>query len=200
MKKHLVYSMKNQIFASPLNEVIELISLKELYRTKEDGISVVFWEGSSIPVLEPMVLRNLPPSKISTHTRIAVMKKSDYIFGILVDKTLGVIQMKMDEVEEENINDMGYSEGVYQKNIKILRTDSYLTRQKIELYEKIYQLTENDMQDVYQMNGIQSIGQEKIIQEVTTHSLNWIIYANQKNIEEDLMVGMLEIHDLIKRL
>lgn len=200
-KKFVIFKLNEEICASHVNDVSEIIELDNMVRTTSKALNVAVWNELALPVLDPIaMLSPFGEHKPTIRSRILVLRKRGMDFGILVEDVVGVMEIHRSEIEEPNLAEHRYVSGVYKNEIKIFEAEELLTQKLVEKFQTIYQMEIEYLLEGETVEGIKPYGRDALLESLRLRTLNWSIKATKRNIEDDFIMEALEIHNLAAKL
>jgi hypothetical protein len=133
------------------------------------------------------------------HSRIIIVEKRALKFGVLVDKVLGVMEFNVRDFEEPDLDERRYVSSRVEE-FKIFSPDIFLTERMMAKFRQAYQIDLSGMEDAETIHGERAQGKEEIVEQVRLRSLNWLISATRKNLDETFINEVIEIHNLVAQL
>lgn len=197
--RYILTEWMNEYYAIPITDVEEIMEIEDMIQTNFRHVNVTAANRRTIPVIDPVALLSIDPIVPSPKTKIVVVEKRQMKFGLLVDQVLGAIEIKEEEVAEPHMNEKRYVVGV-SKRIKVVNVDAFLTQDMITMFKEIYTHETSILQKGYRIEGSRSLGKEAVLNQIRIKSLNFLIHATKRNMEETVLDEVMGIHHLVEKL
>jgi len=198
-KKYIIFQLYDDVCALDVDDIHEIIELDSMVKTSSKELNLCFWKKVTVPVVDPMAMMSLDEHEPSLHSRIIVVEKRALKFGILVDQVMGVMEFNVRDFEEPDLDERRYVSSRVDE-FKIFSPDIFLTERMMAKFRQAYQTDLSGMEDAETIHGERAQGKEEIVEQVRLRSLNWLISATRKNVDEAFINEAIEIHNLVARL
>jgi len=203
----IVFKLFNQFCVLGLDKVVEVATITALVKTKAKELNVMTWRNRSIPIIDPTAMMSKVDKHIelTTKSKILVVRVEDGMkeIGIMVDAVIGIEDIEKEEIIEASINDARYIVGRVTKKtyqLKILDMKEFLKEQVVEKFPIIYGMRTEELEQGVKIMGKVPEGKEEVVESMRLKSINWLIRAIKKNIEEPFVMDMKKIYDLTLKL
>lgn len=205
--QYIVFKLFNQFCVLGLDDIIEVTNVGTLVKTKAKELDVMVWRNHSIPVIDPTAMMSKVNKgiELSVKSKILVIKPSEESreIGLLVDAVIGIDEFDKSEIQEASINDARYIMGrVARKNyqLKMLDVDEFLKDSITDKFPIIYGMKQDELEQGVKIYGINAQGKEEVVETLRLKSINWLIRATKKNVEETFILDMKKMYDLTLKL
>lgn len=118
-EKYLLFSTDNRLYAIPLRDVKEILRMVRFHPVSELPpfvAGVINLRGYMLPVIDFKQRARLGQTQPSIKTRIIVVRLSDYLLGLMVDRTHEVIEISSaqisGQIQTEVVLDKRYIQGM----------------------------------------------------------------------------------------
>lgn len=199
MVKYIVFQIYEDICAVKVDDVHEIIEIDSMIKTTSSELNLINWGGMSLPVIDPTVLIALTTHVPTVQSRILILEENDLKFGLLINKIMGIIELDEEKFRQPSITDPRYVK-CKTDEMKIFAADVFLSEEIVKNFREIYKLDLAGMDDVDMIIGEKSFGKEELIEKARLRSLNWLISATRKEVDEEFINEALEIHNIISKM
>jgi len=198
-KKFIVFELYDDICALNVEDIHEILELDSMVKTSSNELNLAIWRKMTMPVVDPIAMMDLSEHHPSIHSRIIIVERRALKFGVLVDRVIGITELNMNEFEEPGLTETRYV-SAKTGEFKIFSPDVFLTDKMMSKFRQAYQIDLSGMEDAETVIGERAAGKEEIVEKVRLRSLNWLISASRRNIEEKFINEAMEIHNLVAKL
>lgn len=198
-KKYIIFELYEDVCAISVEEIHEILELDSMIKTSSNELNLTTWNNVTLPVIDPVSMMALSEHYPSVTSRIIVIENRSLKFGVLVDRILGVMELNEKEFFEPSITEPRYVMA-RTDDFKIFTPDVFLTDKMITKFRQAYQIDLSGMEDVETVFGERLAGKAQVVEKIRLRSLNWLISATRKNIDEKFIDEAMEIHNLMTEL
>lgn len=198
-EKYLVYSWMGQLFATPINEVVEVLDLNNMVKTSREEMKLTSWKNRAMPVLDPVSILTIEETQLTKQSKIVIVEVKNMKVGFLVEKVLGI-----EELNQQDMKETGVSEKVFVRNLignyKIVDFSRFINSDTIPLIKKAYEINVIDI-----LNGEEMLHQrwnerDAMLEHLKLDSLNFLIESSRRKVDDFYINGMMRIHKMIEKI
>ena len=196
-KRFLLHSWEGEVFGIELNEVLEVIELTEMVRTNIEELKITQWKGRNLPVIDPIAVFSIGESNLTKDSKIIVVEKKNVKFGFLVDNVFGVEETTKEETERASVNEKRFVIRTA-PTFKITDMGNFLDERMVRMMADVYKI---DIKDIYhgdKMYQDHMRDREFMMNALKMETLNFLIDANRKKLDESYLNGITKIQKIIE--
>lgn len=101
----VTFTLGNQNYAlpiAPVRQIIEMVAITPLPQVNHTIVGVINFHGVLVPVINMRSLLGLEEIPFHLHTPIILVKISERLVGLIVDKVLDVLERPVDQITNPN--------------------------------------------------------------------------------------------------
>lgn len=198
-EKYLVYSWMGQLFASSINEVVEVLDLNNMVKTSREEMKLTSWKNRTMPVLDPVSLLTIEETPITKQSKIVIIEAKNMKVGFLVEKIIGIEELKLEDMKEPNVSEKRFVKNTL-GSYKIVDFGHFINTDTLPLIKKALEINVSVV-----LNGEELLSQrwnerEAMLEELKLESLNFLIESNRRKIDDFYIDGMMRIHRMIEKM
>lgn len=198
-EKHLIFSWLGELYAAPMNSVIEVMDLESMVKTSREELKVTLWKKRSMPVLDPLALMTIEETKATKETRVVLTEVRDLKVGFLVDKVIGIEELDMGAMKEPGISEKRFVQAI-NKQFKIVDLSHFVNEEISNLIKKAYGLNINVILDGDRLMKARMNEREMVLDRLKLESLNFLIESSRKNLDSYYVNGIMRLHKMIEQI
>lgn len=198
-EKHLVYSWMGQLFATSINDVVEILDLNNMVRTSREEIKLTLWNNRTMPVLDPVSLLTIEESKITKQSKIMIIEVKSVKVGFLVEKIIGIEEILMEDIKEPNVSEKRFVRNIIGK-YKLVDFGHFVNSETLPLIKKAMDINVSILLNGEEMYRERWNERDGMLEELKIESLNFLIESNRRKVDEFYLNGMLKIHKMIEKM
>lgn len=198
-EKYLVYSWMGQLFATSIDEVVEVMDLGNMVKTSREELKLTSWRNRSMPVLDPVSLLTIEETKVTKQSKILIMEVKNVKVGFLVEKIIGIEELRSEDIKEPNVSEKRFVKNVAGR-YKLVDFAHFVNSDTMPLIKKAM-----DINLAVILNGEEILHdrwteREGMLEELKLESLNFLIESNRRKTDEFYINGMMKIHKMIEKM
>lgn len=197
MKKHVLFYLNHERCAIDIDDVLEIVPLHNMVKTKKEELNAMVWKNKSLPVVDPIKMISLKSHVPTTKSRILVVHRKGYDFGFLVDSVVGIAVFHPNDIEEPSLKEERYVCGVIDRNVKVFTPDVFVLTEIKKSFDLIKKIDLQSLEEPEMFFAAQQGGKEQLIDSARLRMLNMVVRATKNQIDEAFIQETLEIHDLL---
>lgn len=198
-KKYIACEWLGDVFALPIGDVIEIVEIEDMIKTTSKQINVSAYRNRIVPVVDPVAMISLDVIKPTAKTRILIVEKKQIRFGILVENVFGAMEFETDEIRDPHMNEKRFVTGITGK-VRILEPEAFLTQSVMASFKEILKYDVSILSKGYRIHGHKSYGREELLNRVRIRSLNFLLDASRKKMDDSFVKEAMSIHQLVEKL
>ncbi|XIH25492.1 hypothetical protein C1N73_29655 (plasmid) [Priestia aryabhattai] len=198
-EKHIVYSWMGQLFASPINEVVEVLDLNQMVKTSREEMKLTSWKKRTMPVLDPVSLLTIEETPITKQSKIVIIEAKNMKVGFLVEKIIGIEELKLEDMKEPNVSEKRFVKNIL-GSYKIVDFGHFINADTLPLIKKALEINVSVVLDGEEMLSQRWNEREAMLEELKLESLNFLIESNRRKIDDFYIDGMMKIHRMIEKM
>lgn len=198
-EKYLIFSWMGQLFASSINEVVEVMDVHTMVKTSRDEMKLTSWMNRTMPVLDPVSLLTIEESDITIDSKIVVVETRNMKVGFLVEKIIGIEEMRSEDMKEPSVSEKRFVKSIIGQ-YKIIDFGHFINSDTLSLIKKAYDINVSAI-----LNGEEILRErwnekEAMLDELKLVSLNFLLESNRRKVDDFYINGMLKIHKMIEKM
>lgn len=197
--RYILFEWMRDYYAIPIEDVVEILEISDMIKTSNRQVNVSSWKNRTIPVIDPIAMISYDPLTPSVKTKILLVEKRQMKYGILVENVLGAIELSEEEVTDPHMNEKRFVTGIVNR-IKIVSPEAFLTQQMIASFKEIYNFDLSILTKGYRIEGFKAHGKEELLNMIRIRSLNFLIQATKRNMDDAFITEAMSIHQLVEKL
>ena len=198
-KRFLIHSWEGEMYGIDLEEVIEVIEITDMVKTNLDELKITQWNGRNLPVIDPISIFSIGESKLSKDSKIIIAEKKNTKFGFLVDVIFGIEEASKEETERANVNEKRFVLRTA-KNFKITDMGNFLDENMMKTIASAYQVKIADIYHGEKMYQGEMRDREFVMNALKMETLNFLIEASRKKLDETYLKGIVKIQKIIEKI
>lgn len=198
-KRCLLFTWESTLYSLPLDEVIEVVDLEDMVKTNLMELKLTNYKNRTLPVLDPISVFSIDESKITNRSKIIVTEKRNLKFGFLVDDIFGVETIEMENTRKAGVNERRFITRIINNN-NIVEMAHFIDERIADLFVKSYSVKVTEILDGERLYNNTSDGREFALNDLRMESLNFLIEANRKKMDEKHIEGLCRIQEKIERI
>lgn len=198
-RKYIMFSIDKEKYAISIKEVKEIVELDTMVKTSEPELNVIVWDGLSIPVIDPIAIMDLESHSPSISSRVIVIEKQSKTFGLLVENVKGVCELDDKDIKEPSLTEPRYVAAV-SNGVRLFDPSAILNNRMINCFKRIYQFDLSYLENGEKVRGKYAYGQNQLIESTRLETLNWMIQATKRGIDESFIDKAVDIHNRISQI
>jgi chemotaxis signal transduction protein len=198
-EKYLVYSWMGQLFATSINEVVEVMDLNNMVKTSREEIKLTTWKNRTMPVLDPVSLLTIDETKVTKYSKILLIEVKNLKVGFLVEKIIGIEELRNDELREPGVSEKRFVKNMIGK-YKLVDFSHFVNSDTMPLIKKAMEINVSAVLNGEELLKERWSEREGMLEELKLESLNFLIESNRRKIDDYYINGMMKIHKMIEKM
>ncbi len=198
-EKYLVFSWLDEVFATSINEIVEILDLNNMVKTSREELKLTSWNNRTLPVIDPVALLTIEETKVTKKSKIIVVDAKSMKVGFLAEKIIGVEELKNEEIKEPNVSEKRFVKGLIQK-YKLVDFEHFVNMETIPLLKKAMNINVAVVLNGEEILKDRWSEREGMLESLKLESLNFLIESNRRNLDDFYLNGMMKIHKMIEKM
>ncbi|MED2737513.1 chemotaxis protein CheW [Bacillus toyonensis] len=196
--KYLVFSWMGKLFATSIDEVVEVLDVDKIVKTSRAEMKLTFWNNRTLPVIDTVALLSIEEAKLTKESKVLVIQTKNMKLGFIVEKIIGIEEFKYNELKEPYLEKQ-FIKHLY-KDYKIVDFSHFVSNESLPLIKKAFSIDVNIV-----LNGEEILlthwnEKQAMIDKLKLESLNFLIESNRRKLDRYYIDGMIKIHKMIEKM
>jgi chemotaxis signal transduction protein len=198
-KRFLIHSWEGEMYGIDLEEVIEVLEITDMVKTNLEELKITQWNGRNLPVIDPISIFSIGESKLTKDSKIIITEKKNTKFGFLVDVIFGIEETTKEETERASVNEKRFVLRTA-KNFKITDMGNFLDENMMKIVTSAYQVRIADIYHGEKLYHGEMRDREFVMNALKMETLNFLIDANRRKLDEIYLKGIVKIQKIIEKI